>query len=238
MCNLSTAPVLKAPHHCGHEEITKLAQAATPGLPNLQNNCSSEINVENHSCFAMVEEHKSLEVIFSKYFPLLKKKSNIIIFLIKFKIFIIIYNKGRSISMNTTMVYQSKIFKFKIYKHKIYIINKRFLNFKSLIINNSLGWVRHHYYLHLLHKENISISTFLKKVQYCVIQESLALYYFQFQLSLAQTENPLPSFELFLSMRGNENSSFFFPWVMGDVGTCQVGASNTPAWARPWSSRA
>lgn len=88
--------------------------------------------------------------------------------------------------------------------------------------HNTLDWVRNNYYLHLLHKENISISTFLKKVQYCVIQESPALHYFQFQLSLAQRGKHLPSFELFLSMWGNENSNFIFPWVMGDVGTCQV----------------
>lgn len=36
---------------------------------------------------------------------------------------------------------------------------------------------------------------------------------------------------------GNANSSCSFPWVTGDVGTCQVGASNTPEWAKPWCSR-
>lgn len=75
-----------------------------------------------------------------------------------------------------------------------------FLDFKLNIINNTLSWVRHNYYLHLLHKENTGISTFLNEVQYCVIQESLALHYFQFQLSLAQIRQPFPSLELFLSM--------------------------------------
>lgn len=60
---------LKASHHCGHAETPKSPQAATPGQANLQNSCSSGVNVEKHRCFVVVEEHKSLAVIFSKYFP-------------------------------------------------------------------------------------------------------------------------------------------------------------------------
>lgn len=50
-------------------EITELAQAATPGLANLQNSYSAGVYVEKHRCFAMVEEHKSLVVIVSKDLP-------------------------------------------------------------------------------------------------------------------------------------------------------------------------
>lgn len=144
------------------------------------------------------------------------------------------------------MVYQCKIFKFikrqilLRFNTKYTFINKRFLNFKPTIINNTPGWVRHNDYLHIsIQRKHWHFHSSKRSPVLCHSgKPCLALL----SVSVVPSTNrkPFPfTWAIYVNVRireGNENSSCSFPWVIGDVG--QVGASNTPEWARPWSSRA